>query len=146
MNKNKDFEEWKARLNPQLKIKALIFSHNDFVYYWNNNFSVEDVILFLEASDLSTKGREVFQNAKKCGCYWCMIFFIPEKIVWDGNLPLCPYCRTDSVLPELKNYLLSEGLLNKLNDISFRKRIIEMPFPFFLLSLFFLDNFVIPFI
>jgi len=64
----------------------------------------------------SKNNYEVVLESKKCGCFYCLHIFSPEKIknwVDNSRTPLCPNCGVDTVigdksgLPITKDFLIS---------------------------------------
>jgi len=61
---------------------------------------------------------------KECGCYNCFKIFDKKEIKkWTDNskTALCPFCETDTVLPDTA-YPLKEELLKEINNYWFGKK------------------------
>ena len=72
---------------------------------------------------LSFRHRKLIELSEECGCFYCFKTFAPRKIhAWadGGETALCPYCRTDAVLPSHGlNRPLSQDLLEAMGRTYF---------------------------
>lgn len=64
--------------------------------------------------------REMLENDKKCGCFYCLEIFDPAEIEeWlncdRGDTAVCPYCGIDSVIGESSGYPITKEFLEKMN-------------------------------
>lgn len=68
------------------------------------------------------RNRPEVEASRNCGCIdCCRIFPTAEIADWadDGQTAVCPYCGTDAILGEAAGWQLTDGLLEKLNQIYF---------------------------
>lgn len=71
----------------------------------------------INAHACSMYNRKQLSKAKKCGCFYCLQVFNPNKILeWvdDGQTALCPFCGVDSIIYDNKTYPLSKDFLEKM--------------------------------
>ena len=120
------FADWTNEVIRLAEAKGLDVTrlyHDCLVRFWDKNISVEDTVLALQAEQRCSGKPKAFMSAKLCGCFYCMTFFGPEDINWlfDNGIAWCPYCVTDTVLPETDDYPISRELLDKLHDLLFSR-------------------------
>lgn len=109
-----DFNEWKqALIAKNSKIGDYIggICNDTLVSFWNQNYSQEDVLLFLESGELVTDNRLALKKAYHCGCCNCLEIFDPKEIKWadeddavicslaGANTAVCPHCGVDCIVP-----------------------------------------------
>lgn len=69
--------------------------------------------------------KEELENAKKCGCFYCLKIYdtsqIKEWIEEETGLKtaICPYCGIDAVIAESTDYELCDELLAYMYSIWF---------------------------
>lgn len=88
------------------------------------------------AEELSGVHAKSFLNKKdiakadKCGCFYCERMFKPSEITeWtDTNreennaTALCPYCKIDSVIPEVDGIKINSLLLARMHVAYFKQQ------------------------
>lgn len=65
----------------------------------------------------SRNNRPSLTDNETCGCFFCLATFTANDIWewWDkGMTAVCPHCEMDSVLPDSKEYPLTEEFLKKM--------------------------------
>ena len=67
--------------------------------FYYEAFTPEEFVLAYEACRFSTSGSDEVQKSKTRGCYYCLKIFDAKVTTEDSDL-LCPYCGTDSVIPD----------------------------------------------
>jgi hypothetical protein len=115
-----EYNQWKSDVLKLAKQKDILIKEesNSLVSYWNQNRSVEDVLLAEKAEQLSTLKKEEFLN-KQCGCFYCKKLFHAKNIDWQNSQAWCPYCGVDAVIPNTNDYPLTLELLEKLEILLF---------------------------
>jgi len=80
----------------------------------------------IEAHKYCRNNRENITKSNKCGCFCCLKIFKTSEITeWidrsniGNDTALCPYCGTDSVLPEISGYPITKSFLNKMETYWF---------------------------
>ncbi|WP_444996276.1 hypothetical protein [Aliikangiella sp. IMCC44359] len=82
---------------------------------------------FRSAHQFSSLHREQLMKSEKCGCFYCLKIFHPEKIVeWvdevDSNVgqtAICPYCSIDSIVGSASNVPITPEFLKGMNQVWF---------------------------
>ena len=82
-------------------------------------------------NNLITAVKSAFENknelltANKCGCYYCLKIFDPKEIhnytyedrkTKESKTALCPYCNTDTVIPENDICTITTELLQEIKN------------------------------
>ena len=63
------------------------------------------------------------KNSEKCGCFYCLQIFTPEKItklVDGGKTALCPFCGVDSVIGDASGFPITKEFLSDVKKEWFR--------------------------
>ena len=71
----------------------------------------------INAHACSMYNRKQLSKVDKCGCFYCLQVFNPNKILeWvdDGQTALCPFCGVDSIIYDNKTYPLSKDFLEEM--------------------------------
>ncbi len=78
---------------------------------------------YIAAHQYSSNQKKQLLSDKKCGCFYCLQIFEPEKITeWidsDSDTAICPYCGIDSVIGESSGYPVTKEFLKKMKDYWF---------------------------
>ncbi len=71
--------------------------------------------LFQAAHDAATSNREQIERSEKCGCYFCCRIFpaseVTSYVSAEEPTAECPYCLTDSVIPDAAGLPLTVDFL-----------------------------------
>lgn len=73
--------------------------------------------------ELAMNHKKVIESSQECGCFYCMTIFNPILIkewVDDSQTALCPNCQIDAVLPQTKELIMTEKLLQDMHNYWFR--------------------------
>ncbi len=65
----------------------------------------------------SLKNRTDIENAKRCGCFYCLSIYPSHQVTeyWDnGETAVCPECGIDSVVCDSQDLLLTRKFLRTL--------------------------------
>ena len=77
----------------------------------------------ISAHEFSSNHRDLLENDKLCGCFYCLKIFNPSEInFWiedPGGTATCPYCSIDSVIGESSGYPITEDFLSKMKEYWF---------------------------
>ncbi|MBQ8911695.1 MAG: cytoplasmic protein [Clostridia bacterium] len=77
---------------------------------------------YIGAHDHCGNNKRELKNSKKCGCFYCLAIFSPQKIdrfIDDGQTALCPFCGIDAVIGDAAGYSLTSSFLQEMHDYWF---------------------------
>jgi len=70
---------------------------------------------YIVAHKFSSNHRKQLLQDEKCGCFYCLAVFSPQKIkewVQDvSGTAICPYCGIDSIIGESSGYPITKEFL-----------------------------------
>ncbi len=71
--------------------------------------------LFEQAHAAATCNREQIERSERCGCFFCCSIFpareVTSYVSAEEPTAECPYCFTDSVIPDAAGLPLTEDFL-----------------------------------
>lgn len=77
----------------------------------------------IEAHEFSSNHKNVLLKDEKCGCFYCLKIFNPNKIEeWiddESGTAICPYCGIDSIIGESSGFPITEDFLKEMNNYWF---------------------------
>lgn len=91
-----------------------------FLYIYNiigddMEFTVED---YNNAHAFCNDNKELLEQSKTCGCFYCLTIFSPKEIIdytdEFQNTATCPHCGIDSVLPDNVGYPITGEFLKQM--------------------------------
>ena len=68
---------------------------------------------------VAMKNRPSIQQCVEVGCYHCFKIYNKDEIKeWTDNdqTAICPFCETDSLIPNMPDYKLTEEILKQANQ------------------------------
>jgi hypothetical protein len=78
---------------------------------------------YIRAHRHSSRHRHEVLTSDRCGCFYCLSIFPPEKIEYwtdewegEGQTALCPYCDIDAVIGSESGYPITEAFLRRMNS------------------------------
>ena len=82
----------------------------------NKDLLEKDII---DAHKFCTANYDMLSKDSKCGCFYCLEVFSPQKIdFWindkNGKTAVCPNCGIDSIIGESSGYPLTKAFLSKM--------------------------------
>ncbi len=78
----------------------------------------------ISAHKYSRNNREFLIKSNICGCFSCLKIFSTFNISnWTDNdkTAICPYCKTDSILPESSHYPITTEFLIEMKKYWFKE-------------------------
>lgn len=84
--------------------------------------SLVKAVPYIGAHDHCGNNKRELKNSKKCGCFYCLAIFSPQKIdrfIDDGQTALCPFCGIDAVIGDAAGYSLTSSFLQEMHDYWF---------------------------
>jgi len=75
---------------------------------------------YIKAHKFSSNNREQLLQDQKCGCFYCLEIFDPQKITeWvedTSGTAICPYCGIDSIIGESSDYPITKEFLEEMKS------------------------------
>jgi hypothetical protein len=74
----------------------------------------------------SLKNRDAVEQSTECACYRCCAKFDKNEVInWTDHFQtaICPYCGTDSVLPDFNIYPITKEFLEEAKNYWFQEKI-----------------------
>ena len=82
------------------------------------------MISITQFPQVAMRNKIAIQNCTEVGCYYCQKIFNSQEIKeWTDKdqTAICPFCDTDSVIPNLAEYKLTEEMLQQANKFWYKK-------------------------
>jgi len=75
---------------------------------------------FILAHAFSTNHKEQLLRDEKCGCFYCLSIFSPQKITeWVNDISgtgICPHCGIDAIIGESAGFPITNDFLKKMKS------------------------------
>lgn len=109
---------------PADKVKTVIEKYSEASVQGSERVYDEKVLK--KAHEGSIHNRRMIMKSDKCGCFYCMKIFSPEKIeewVDDDDTAICPFCDIDSVIGDASGLPISTDFLKNMHRVYFESGI-----------------------